>query len=446
MPLIWRGPTAHSRSDRLAWLFALAGMASFWALRVFYWSAVEEIPFSDMANFDRVAHGIAASFDFSSSQFWQTYTTPSLVTARAIQILLLGDSLLAWQIFQAALTFVSLCWLALELYRRTGSRGLAVALIFAVAWSKPSIFWSLKLSREGFHEALTYLCIAAFLFAVRRPSWSSMVTLGGLLAVNFLNKPNVLLAVPIVVLLAVASLSLRTSSDEAHSVRAEGRPLNALLAITLGVALIWGPWIGRSIAIYGEPVLLNTQGPYVILWELGQVTVRLPNGIEVETSANDLHSEASERFSNDLEALKYARQVSDAWLRQNLDQLPELAGKRVWRTITDRTIYLTRVPRNRLFGTRMDHLLLDKSRTAAVAGIAGLSVLPLLFGWRLLVIPTMVLIPWLSAAAILSYPRMFEAAIPLVMFGNVAWLILAARAWRQLRPRLRLPTAAARRA
>jgi hypothetical protein len=132
----------------VAWLFALAGVASFWSLRVSYWLAVEAIPFSDMADFDRVAHGIAASFDFSWSQFWQTYTTPSLVTARAIQILLLGDSLLAWQIFQAALTFVSLCWLALELYRRTGSRGLAVALIFAVAWSKPSIFWSLEVAPE----------------------------------------------------------------------------------------------------------------------------------------------------------------------------------------------------------------------------------------------------------------------------------------------------------
>lgn len=411
------------------WLLVVAALL-FWAIRLSYWSTVEEPPFSDMAGFDHVAHGIASSWNFEWSSFWKTYTTPALVTARTLQILAFGDSMFAWQVLQGVLTFSALLWLAYEVSQTTRSRALALALLFFVALSKSSVFWSLKLSREGFHELTTYALIAAFLLAIRTRKVFAFFTVGLIAAANFLNKPNAILILP--VLFFLVAYGYWRGSDATKRQWMPG--FNALLACAIGIALLWVPWIARSINIYGEPVLLNTQGAYTVLWEVGEVTVRLQDGRTVRTDVNALQKNAQHDYPDDLAAGKYAREIANAWLRDHIRELPQIAWSRIHRTVHDRTIYLTKVSRHDLFHSPVDRLLLDKHVVTVYLGVIGLFLLgPLFRCWQLHFVPAVVLIPWLSAAMLVGYPRMIEAALPLILFGNVSWLIVG---WRWYRRRM----------
>ena len=192
-------PASWTQNKTLLFLVLFAVI--FWSLRLSYWSTVSEEPFSDMANFDQVAHGIAANWTFDWSPFWKTYTTPTLPTARAVQIVLFGDTLTSWRLFQTTLTFTASLWLAYEIYIISGSRVLAFGLLFAIALSKPSIFWSLKLAREGFHEMLVYALSACFLRSARTRKPIACLTTGVLTAALFLNRANSLPLMPVAALL-----------------------------------------------------------------------------------------------------------------------------------------------------------------------------------------------------------------------------------------------------
>ena len=120
-----------------------------------------------MGDLDYIAKGILNSFTFDFNSYWKTYAVPTVSTLRAIQTLILGDSLFAWEVFQGVLLCSGLIWLAFEIKRLTNSKVLPLVLLFTVALSKSSVFWSLKLAREGAAEALMYLTIAALLAAMR---------------------------------------------------------------------------------------------------------------------------------------------------------------------------------------------------------------------------------------------------------------------------------------
>jgi hypothetical protein len=303
---------------------------------------------------------------------------------------------------------------------------MVAALLIIVALSKPSIFWSLKLAREGFQEALTYWTVAAALAAFRKDRPMVYLVLGLVVAVNFLNRPNALPIVPVIALLLVGIhiWNRRSADDDPHTRRFSlGHKLGAFL---LGILALWGPWIARSIAIYGEPVLLSTQGPYAVLWELGEIRVRLRDGREIVTHVNRLQAEAGQ-FPNDLAASKYANEIAQAWISEHRSELPSLMFARIGGSIGNRDVHLTKVPRDVIFGPPWDSFLLDKGRATTYAGALGLLVLPGLYGWRLLILPAAALIPWLTAAALIGYARWLEPAIPLILFGCIAWIMVGAR-------------------
>ncbi len=60
---LWRSPVVIQAAF-------LSAIVAFWILRALYWAMVEEAPFSDMANLDAVAHGIASAWRFEWSPFW----------------------------------------------------------------------------------------------------------------------------------------------------------------------------------------------------------------------------------------------------------------------------------------------------------------------------------------------------------------------------------------
>lgn len=330
----------------------------------------------------------------------------------------------AWRLLQAVLTFCAIVWLAYEVFRTTGSRWLAIGLLFFVTLSKPSIFWSLKLSREGLHECLTYALIAVFLFACRKRTLIGFFGVGLITAANFLNKPNAILILPFVFAMFVYEY-WRERATIQSPVKAT---FYALSVCALGVVLLWGPWVARSVFLYGEPVLLSTQGPYTLLWEIGAFTVELRDGRTVHTDVNELQRTAARDFATDRDSSKYAWDIAKVWMHDHARQLPSMVLERVRRSVRERDIYLTKVSRDALFDNPVDSLLLDKTVLSVYMGIIGMLLLPVLYRcWPLAFISVAVVIPWLSAAMIVGYPRMLEAALPLILFGNVAWSILGLR-------------------
>jgi hypothetical protein len=404
----------------------------FWGLRVLYWSTTTELPFSDMANFDSTARGVATSWNYDWSPFWRTYTTPTLVTVRAIQIVLFGDGMFAWQMFQAVITFVSAVWLCYELLRATKAKWLALAFLITVSISKSSIFWSLKLSREGLQEAFIYAQIAGFLFAYQKRSLFSFFVLGLITSAAFLNRGNAIFIVPFLVLMIFIMFACNRQAFI-------NLFFSAIGTFFLGVLMLWSPWVMRSLIIYGEPVFLSTQGPYSFLWELGMVSVKLDDGTQIDTDVAGLQKNAMVDFPNDLAASKYADSIFRAWLKENWRDFHELVLFRIHSTVLDRQIDLTKVDRDRLFHNSLEnHLLLDKNVFLVYAGAVGVFLLPFLYRqWALTCISFITLVPWLSGAVWISDGRMLEPSLPILLFSNIVWVVLLGMGLRLVFPMFR---------
>jgi hypothetical protein len=419
-----------------AYLLALiVGSALFWLLRIYYWSITVEIPFSDMAAYLQMGRGVYEQWDFVWNDFWWTFKPPGQPLLIAASWLVAGgESLRAWQYLQTLLTFLGLIWLVREVRLLTGQRWLAVALLWVVALSKPSVFWSLKYAQETLGEAVIYSCLAGGLWALRHQSIGRFAALGALYGFALLCRPQCALYVAVfpltVVGQAVACQGWRGVTDR--------RRRQAIAAFACGVLVLWTPWVVRSFVLYDAFLPLTTQGPYAVLWELDSTPVDVPGYGPVAPAVWPILREAPTRFRNDYEASRYASAVAWAWIKANRWQLPQIVATRIKRSILDNDASgLTRVSRTQLLPGWWNMMLLDKDRTGwvAVAGICGLLLCSIKWGFSGALIPAIVLLPWLATVSMMGWARYFEPSLPLVLFGNtvlISTLISSVR-W-QLRP------------
>lgn len=419
------------RRDRrlaLAVSVVLGGLL-FWGLRLAYWRSTSEVPFSDMADYLRIARGVLHHWNFEHDAFWRSYKPPALPIAGAIVFGLFGeDNLTAWRLALALLTFISLLWAAAETAETAQEPLLGVALLWVVALSKSSIFWSYKFATEGLAEALLYLSAAAALRALRRPRPGAFFFMGIVCCAALLNRPQCAVVLP---LFAGGFLAARFPRHGRH-----GGPgwlkesFSLCLWFALGAGLLWTPWLARSYHLYGHVVPLTTQGPYTFLWELGPVSLRSAAGLEVKTDVWKLQEEAPRAFKNDYEASLYARKFVRQWLKDYWRWYPKIIGMRLQIMLFDREeIELSTVPRRALFPGPLNAILLDNAPLWGLLGIAGLLVLVRVnrIFWSLNVL---VLAPWAAACMAVAYPRMLEPMLPLILFGNAVWLVLGLRVFR----------------
>jgi hypothetical protein len=167
----------------------VAGVVVFWALRALYWRGVDELPFSDMADFERIALRVLREWSFQHDAFWRSYKMPVLpLLGAGVWGVAGAHNYLAWRIFQTAITCLAMTWLALELRRVTGARWVGVAFVWVVALTRSSIFWSYKYATEGVAEALLYAVCAALLWALRSRRPVAFVLTGVLLTAASLTK------------------------------------------------------------------------------------------------------------------------------------------------------------------------------------------------------------------------------------------------------------------
>jgi len=408
-------------------LFISGGIA-FWILRIYYWLITKEIPFSDMADYNSIALKILHNLDFSHDSFWQSYQSPGLPALRAIQMAFLGQSLIGWQIFQTLILFLGLVWLVYEVRKQTKSWWLSLSLLWIVALSKSSIFWSYKIATEGIVEAFSYLAIASTLFSLRMRKRSAFFLTGIVYAILLLIRPNFFIITPLFIFMFIIQ---SLYSKNVISKKKIQETFVLLGFFSLGIFLLWSPWLFRSYSLYKHIVPFNTHGAYTFLWEIGNVEVKMNNKI-VRTSVQDLQNEAPKKFSNDYAAYTYAEGIVSKWLSKNFNQYDDLFIKRLYSSSVKRDIYLTKVSRIQLYPNVVNNILIDKSVLFILLGFIGLLVLTIQFKYFYIFV-IIGIAPWLGSLLALGYPRMFEPSIPIVIFGSMACLLVLEKGIKRLK-------------
>jgi hypothetical protein len=386
-------------------------------IRFLYWDSTSEFPFSDMADFERVAHHVVREFSFRMDDFWLSYKPPVLPALRAMQITILGEDLFFWRCFLLFLTAGGLLWLYRELLLACGNPFLGVALLFVVALSKSSVFWSYKLSTEGVSEAFLYLSLAGAFYAWRSPMRGAL-PLAVILTIATLNRPNSILSLIFFPILLIFKVWFK------GPIRTPRYWFRTIALYSLGICLVWGPWMYRSYSIYGHVVPLNTSGPSSFIYGVWQVPVVKPDGREIQMNWEEIMAAGPKLFKSDYEFYVWANSIVSDWLVSNWREMPRLIVERLNQGIIDRDVQLTQVSRINLFQSPINDILLDKGFYSIITGLFGLCMLPLVLGFDLILIPALSIHIWLISGFFQGNPRFLEPVIPILLFGNCVYFLL----------------------
>jgi hypothetical protein len=400
-------------------LFPIVAIVLFLQLRAFYWARTDEVLFSDMADYFRIAGQVADHWDFRHSPFWASYKPPTLPFLAGIFFFCRGEqSVEAWRWFETLCHVSALIWLSYELACVSKRRWLGWTLLLVVALSKSSIFWSFKFSTEGLAEMFTYLAAAVSLRCYRRPTrvWSFCLGVVSIAAV--LNRPQ---TVPLLILLPLLMLLPRAPSATAapEPVTSAIGCRSRLALYSCAVFLVWSPWLIRGFRLYGHLLPFSTQGAYSFLWDFRATDEGLPN----VRLASLLRENAESRFANDYEAQRYAQSFVKRWFERHWSEYPRITWRRILFSVKGRKVSLTHVSRESLFDNRLDALLFDKTPAAVAGGILGMLLFSFFIPAAGLTLFVVSVTPWLMGTLFLSLPRLLEPSLPLILFGNVLLVV-----------------------
>lgn len=391
--------------------------ALFFVLRCYYWTITKEEPFSDSADYVRIAKGILEWCNFShGGDFWYSYKPPTMPLILAFYFKLRGTYALDfWPIFQTSLNFFAVIYLIKQVANAIPGFKLDFPFMAVFALSSSSIFWSLKASTEYCSESfLIFLCAMTIDVFKNRSPWF-FLGLGFFAMGAILLKPQFILLI-LIIPTAIFFYGWTWKNK-----------LIGLFFFGTGLFAAWVPWGIRTYRIYGTPILTSTQGPYSFMWELGRIRSKDKNGNEAETDVYDFQSKAPLRYKNDLEAMLDANIIVKQWIKENALVYIKLIPARLTNTIFDESEALTRVPRKELLPSWINWILLDKVPILVVSGIIGLIAIifvrPSL--WPLAAIPIGF---WIMGIAFLSYPRVLDPALPIFYLGNYFFVIF----WRSI--------------
>lgn len=248
-------------------------------------------------------------------EFWKSYKPPGLPVFGAIVFSIFGrDNFTAYRIILSLLTYVSVIVLSQQIYNITKKYWISFLLLFTVAVSKSSIFWSYKFSSEGLAEALFYLTAAVSMSILKNTKLSKWFIIGLLFAASALNRPQYAIIVPVFIL--TYFVSLRYTSQNNNLIKI----LPSLFVMGLGMTILWGPWLVRTYNIYGHPMIGNTSTPFNFLFELGAVKL-IENSKVIETKeCMEFLQEARNRFPSDYHAQLHGMRFVKSWLKENFGE------------------------------------------------------------------------------------------------------------------------------
>ena len=212
---------------------------------------------ADQVSYDVLAQRVLAGHGFSFPTGWYPFTEADRPTAHwsflytlylATVYAVVGHHPLAARLVQAVLSSAG-CWLVYRLAARVFDRrvGLAAAALTAVYGY--FVFFGAALMTQAFY-IVALLAALDTAFTVReRPTAAGWVALGVALGVGTLLRQTLLLFAPFLLAWAAA----------APGVRSRWRGALGSLAVLLLCVL---PWTVRNYAVFGQFLLLNSNGGY----------------------------------------------------------------------------------------------------------------------------------------------------------------------------------------
>jgi hypothetical protein len=449
--------------DTLYWpAAAILFAACFWTLRYRYWSITLEEPFSDMADYINVGRQIHDHFFFAVSEQLYAYYTPITPSLLAISMALgEGRFIAVFRVLIQLITFTGTLLLAYEIAALTGRKWLGAALLFVVAFSRPSIFWSLKPSTETASEAFLLLSIGLCLCAYRTRSCWMAGACGVTCMLLALNRPQFLPAALFLgFLFLLSAFFLRrppstpfTNATDAappavprpqggfpFAVR-EWRRFIQALCFGVGLVLVWAPWLARNYLHYHAIIPTSTSGMDSIIFDYAGAPIHAGRYTELPYGDNQVlrvfdYNKIRESFyprMNDFEVFKAEGQIAVAWLKANVRDFPRLVLWRLKTLIAERGASgLSHVSREVLFPVNvsgwnysftqkswLDLVLVDKSPWIVLLGFAGAIIFALRYGMPGCMLASLAVLPWLGVALVFSYERAVEP-----MTAITAWLAL----------------------
>ncbi|KXW55839.1 hypothetical protein [Ferrovum sp. PN-J185] len=393
------------------------------AIRITYWSSINETPFSDMADYIFWGKRWSVGDWMMKGQFWGAYKPPGVPLLYAsIFYLTNGFNIEYLKWMQLIILVLSLTLLSVQLFKMSGTFILSLLLILVVAFSKSSVFWSFKVGTESLAESMIYLSLGVTIW-VYRDNYNPYKYLVLALVTVFSTfiRPNLL---PLVVVLVLLPLFKLFSLNKIKAYK-------LFFIYILTVICLWSPWIVRNYVYCGQFVPLSTQGPYTFIWELGRISLIEDNGQHISVHVNQLQADASKRFINDCQANRYAMGLVKLWIKQNIKVYPELIFSRLVRYATDRQIDLTHISRFNL-NPWLDRFLFDKSQLEVVFSLISSIILSFYFVWAR-IIASGILATILFSSLFLGDARMFEPFIPISIFMLLAPVIPL---WKMIKQRL----------
>ena len=441
----------------------VAFVVIFWGLRLTYWRTTYEAPYADILEYVLVAKRIVQDFTFASSdQFYADWTpvTPSVI---AVAMILGGDHFQwVFRFLVQGVCFAAVLLLAFEIIKLTGRKWHGATLLFAVALSRPSIFWSLKLGTEAVNEALLIGSIGLVLHALRTRSLPAAAVAGATCLLLALNRPQNFPSVVLVALclglsalvpMARAAWRQRNASSLARqhlSAALDRRRAGQAACFVAAAALTWSPWLVRNYLHFGGIVPFSTSGYYVFIWEYGGAPIRagayqeltLDNGYVIrEFGLHPVRAEL-EKAPDDLARQSILRKIAAAWFKANLAELPWLMAARLKKFVSQNGANgLTTVPRYPIFTPTphpnlsippeplLDLFLFDKSPLLWFAAVGAVVLLTLRHGVAGATVLSLWLTPWLFLTLLIGYERTVESMISVtvwlaIYFGSeiVLWL------------------------
>jgi tetratricopeptide (TPR) repeat protein len=232
--LLWLIPAVVTLAVHLAFVFETRNSDSF------------RFPLIDAATYHRQAASAAAGNPLAPGPFWQPPLYPfalSLVYRVADQNMLMVRML---QALLAALTSV----LTTIAARHVLSRPLAALTGCLVGLYGPLLFFSSQLLPTGAAAAFNMAAIASGLSLLKKPHWSKALGTGVLIGLGALTVPNILFALPAVLLLVfVVHRQTQTPGT--------GRAIACLL---IGTTLTILPVTARNWLVSDQAVLISTNG------------------------------------------------------------------------------------------------------------------------------------------------------------------------------------------
>lgn len=408
--------------------------------RLAYNLEIQELPFSDMADYEQIALGLLSGNETGHHPFFQSFYAHGLpYYVVAIYFLFGIKNMLALRLVNLGLAVLTNFLIYRCGCKIAGNKaGLISAALFA--FSQEMVFWGAKLSTEHLFACMTIVSLFCVLTAWRTAHWSWFLAAGIALGYLFFIRS----------VLHFFLLPLAIGFLLFHSAAWQKRIGLGIIFIS-GFLIVLSPWIYRGYARHNTLMLTGTGGWFSFMHQNNDGV--LPGRFGGREYQDYYHTEGAKRFENDVLAAKWTQQEAINWVKNNPMRYIQLSFGRFYMLFGNSSIALTRVhPKDLNFWSTTHFYLFkwDESKYGFVGWLTGISLLLLIgqlfFQWRHQSIGFLFFnnIPILFFSGIsflylatLSFPRYREPLLPLA-YVIIGIAMVAVVSWFQTKgsPRL----------